>query len=188
MVSGVAVTSLSRTVRDLATTLPFGEALAIADAALRRGHARDRLAEAPSMTARVRRVLELGDGRSESILESMSRAVMIRARLPMPELQFVVRDSSGREVARSDFAWPEWRLVGEADGDVKYGGSLGGARSPAEAIRSEKHREESIRECAFGVVRWGWDLAMHPERLTARILGELQRRGDTGGHSLPARG
>ena len=40
--------------------------------------------------------------------------------LPRPELQVDIVNSAGWFVARVDFYWPEYGVVGEADGNDKY--------------------------------------------------------------------
>lgn len=53
----------------------------------------------------ARLVAALADGRSESVLESLSRAVMFEQGFPKPELQVRLVDSDG-EFGRGDFGWP----------------------------------------------------------------------------------
>lgn len=177
LIDGVPVTSLARTVSDLARTLPFGEALAAADFAVRSGT--DLRSELPvdQLPLRVRRVVHSASPLSESIGESMSRAVFIRAGVPPATLQFEVREPWGDLVGRCDFGWPTWNVVGEFDGDVKYAGTLAGSHDPTRAIIEEKRREERIRDCGFDVVRWGWATMREPSRLVARVVGALEVRG-----------
>jgi hypothetical protein len=53
-----------------------------------------------------------------------------------------------------DFLWAEQRVVGEADGRLKYDG-------PA-AVWSEKEREFDLSGTVLRVVRWGFDHALKP--------------------------
>ncbi|OLT12679.1 hypothetical protein BJF78_23880 [Pseudonocardia sp. CNS-139] len=167
-VDGLLVTSVARTVVDLARTVPFEPAVAVADAAL---HAvrtdpdatlllHIALAEALARTLRwrgrpnARRVLEFADARSDSVGESRSRVALQRAGLPQPTLQWQV---AGHLV---DFGWPALRTVGEFDGRMKYDKLLRPGQTPADAVYAEKLREDSIRAEGLAVVRWGWrDLA-----------------------------
>ena len=41
--------------------------------------------------------------------------------LPEPQLQFKVYDEVGNLIGITDFAWPEFGLLGEFDGKIKYG-------------------------------------------------------------------
>ncbi|MDO5735296.1 MAG: hypothetical protein Q4P15_02350 [Propionibacteriaceae bacterium] len=120
-------------------------------------------------TPRARRVADFGDARSESAAESLSRVQMARACLPPPELQYELFDANGVFVARTDFAWPELRLVGEVDGRTKYGSLLRPGQDPVDAIMAEKRREESIRQQGFWVVRWDWNLAWRTEDLASLL-------------------
>jgi len=78
-----AVTTPVRTVLDCARTLPFREALVIADSALRTGQVstQDLTSAAAALrgagSARVRRVVTNADPRAESALESLLRGVLL---------------------------------------------------------------------------------------------------------------
>ncbi|SEM39347.1 Protein of unknown function [Rhodococcus maanshanensis] len=65
----------------------------------------------------LRRVLDLVDGGAESPPETRTRLLIVRDGLPRPETQILVRDGSGRVVARSDLGWESWRVLVEYDGD-----------------------------------------------------------------------
>ena len=174
-IAGLPVTTLPRTVTDLARTSPFEWGLAAVDAALGRGLKRDFLHDElhrhPRLhgVKRARRVLALGDGRAESPAESLSRFHMMRAGIPAPELQFEIFDANGEFVARADFGWPEHGLVGEVDGRIKYRELLGPGQSAADVVMAEKRREQRIRACGYWVVRWGWREANDQASLTALL-------------------
>jgi hypothetical protein len=114
LVDGVPVTSVPRTLVDLGRSLSFEAALVPADAALFRGLATsdalavavDRAAHRPHNSA-ARRVVAFADGRAESPGETRSRVAIRRAGLPTPTLQYRVIGT------RTDFAWEEFRTVGE---------------------------------------------------------------------------
>jgi hypothetical protein len=91
---------------------------------------------------------------AESVGESRSRALMDRARVPKPVLQWVVPALPG--FGRCDFGWPERRTVGEFDGRIPYGRLLGPGQDPGEAVFAERRREDAIRDAGFCVVRWAW--------------------------------
>ncbi|RMB62003.1 type IV toxin-antitoxin system AbiEi family antitoxin domain-containing protein [Tessaracoccus antarcticus] len=179
---GLRVTTLARTVFDLARSLPFEWGVMACDDALRQGlnpavlhmaaRRHPRLRGAP----RARRVIAFGNPLSESAAESLSRVQIARAGLPAPELQFELFDSDGVFVSRSDFAWPELHLVGEVDGKAKYGSLLRPGQEPADAIMAEKRREESIRQQGFWVVRWDWETAWNEHELASLIRRAMQWR------------
>ena len=167
VVAGLPVTTPARTVVDVARTVPFEPAVAVADAALRAGLVTlEELAEALARAAHrpgapaARRVVAFADGRSESVGESRSRVAIARAGLPTPVPQWAVRDHRGRLVGRTDFGWPQLRTVGEFDGRVKYSTLLRPGQTAADALVAEKRREDALRAEDLAVVRWTWpDLA-----------------------------
>jgi hypothetical protein len=161
-VGGVAVTSLPRTLADLAATVPFEPAVAVLDAALQTGAvARPALEGAFERRPRrhgartAERALAFADPGSESVGESRSRVLLDRARLPRPVLQWEMPGS--RWIGRTDFGWPELRTVGEFDGKIKYGRLLRPGQEPGDVVFAEKVREDAIRDAGFRVVRWTWD-------------------------------
>ncbi|MQA15159.1 MAG: hypothetical protein GEV09_13600 [Pseudonocardiaceae bacterium] len=162
-VGGIAVTSVARTVVDLARSVPFEQAVVVADAALAGGLVdRATLDGAVRRAARWRgspaahRVVAFADGRSESVGESRSRVAVRRAGLPDPVPQWEVRAAGGRLVGRVDFGWPGLATVGEFDGRVKYGRLLRPGEQPGDAVFAEKLREDELRSLELGVVRWTW--------------------------------
>ncbi len=72
---------------------------------------------------------------------------MVEFGFPEPALQQVLR-VGGRFLARVDFFWKRWRIVGEFDGLGKY--------NDGETTVEEKRREDELRDHALEVVRWGW--------------------------------
>jgi hypothetical protein len=184
----IPVTSVARTVVDLARTLPFEAAVAVADAAL---HALitepERLAALQAALAdtlarstgwrgspAARRVLAFANARSGSVGESRSRVAIHRAGLPTPVLQWEVIGSAGQWIGMVDFGWPEQRTVGEFDGKEKYGRLLKPGQSPADAVYLEKRREDALRAETLSVVRWGWDALSDFGSTAARLWACLR--------------
>jgi hypothetical protein len=173
-VLGMPVTSLDRTVVDLARSSPFAHAVAAGDVAARQGMDLAAVAEQLDRAKRrrgaskARRVARIIDSRSESVGESVSRVRIIEQGLPLPELQVEFNGPDGF-LAVVDFLWPEYDLIGEFDGKVKYGRLLRPGEDPGDAVFREKQREDRLRDMGFIVVRWIWGDLMHPERLAARI-------------------
>lgn len=178
---GLEVTTLARTVVDLARVAPFSVGVVAADAALRgdpdgsyrplnRGELFDEIGPAGRRgTARARHVVEFADGRSGSPGESVSRSSMLLAGVPAPILQYEFSDRFGVIVV--DFWWPQFNLVGEFDGRVKYEDPryLAG-RTPQQALLDEKFREDRIRALGPRVTRWRRDVAIAPRRLRAHLV------------------
>lgn len=174
-----AVTSVARTVVDLARTTSFEAGVVVADAALRAGLVdREGLAASLRQAARwrgvatARRVVEFADGRSESVGESRSRVGIARAGLPPPQLQWEVRQA-GVLIARVDFGWPDVGAVGEFDGRVKYGRLLRPGQDPGEVVFAEKRREDRLRDHGLRVARWVWEDLRPFDNAEARIRRAL---------------
>jgi len=167
LVDGLPVTSVARTVVDLARSVPFESALATADAALaRRLVTRTELDRALARAKEwrgcplARSVVAFADGRAESVGESRSRLALAQAGLLPPVLQWEVRGADGRVVGRTDFGWPAHRVGGEFDGRTKYGRLLRPGQDPGDALFDEKLREDELRSEGVTIVRWTWsDLA-----------------------------
>jgi hypothetical protein len=189
------LTSVPRTVIDLARVLPFGEGVAVADSAL---HARlTSKAELAAVIAvcarwrglqRAREVAEFSDARSESVLESLSRAVFHQFGLPPPDLQVWVGDDD-EVIGRVDFLWRRYRTIGEADGALKY-------QTPARA-RTQLERDARLRAAGYEVVHFTWpEITRVPAQVVDAIrvafsrgalLGSPGRPGCPGCPRLPGR-
>ena len=170
---GIKVTSIARTVVELAMSLPFRDAVAAADWALQQGVARevllsllDELASGPAWK-RGARVIAFADPRSGSPDESKSRALMDELGFPIPDLQTEFTDAFGR-IGFVDFFWADIPLIGEFDGAVKLKDPVMlRGRTPLEAVRDEKRREDRLRATGPLVTRWGH------EDLTLDRLGTI---------------
>ena len=178
--NGVRVTSFERTAFDCLRFLPFDQALAVADSALR-----IRNADIPWLMHSVcgywpgylnaqhaRRVVHHANGLAENGGESMARAAMIELGYMLPELQAVVPNPLDGGTYRLDFLWrlADGRVVaGEYDGRGKYlNGHDGVLCEGDEALRGavDKMAKERLRESrltlAMGVMRFS------PKQLRSR--------------------
>ena len=173
---GVLLTSVPRTVIDLARTLPFGEGVAVADSALHAGlTSKSELAAVIADCARwrglqrAREVTAFSDARSESVLESLSRAVFYQAGLPPPDLQVWVGDDS-EVIGRADFLWRRYNTIGEADGAFKY-------QTPARA-RAQLERDARLRAAGYEVVHFTWaEITRVPAQVVEAIQLAFRRSG-----------
>lgn len=112
----------------------------------------------------------------QSVGESRSRFVFWRQGVPAPELQWPIANEHGEIVAVTDFAWPDYRLIGEFDGRVKYGRLLRAGETPADAVFREKQREDMIRDLTgWTVVRFAWDELYQPRAMAGRVLTRMRR-------------
>ena len=182
LVDGVPVTTVTRTVVDLARAEPFEAAVVTADAALRaRLTSREQLRECLSRMGAVpgvraaARVLDFADGLSESVGESRSRVLFHRLALPAPDLQVHVLGGDGAEIGRCDFGWEQHRTIGEFDGRIKYGRLLRPGQLPGDAVFEEKRREDALRDQRWEVARWTWDDLRRPPLVAARIRRAFAR-------------
>jgi hypothetical protein len=180
-IDGISVTSLNRTVLDLARTLPWEQAVAAGDRALALGLSRADLSEGlqrmrgwPGIAC-ARRTVGFLDVRSESAGESVSRVRIHEAGLPAPVPQLEIFDSSGRFVARVDFGWEEEKTIGEFDGKAKYGELLKPGQTARDAMLAEKRREDMLRDLGWQVVRWIWADLYRPGVIGDRVLRAFGR-------------
>ncbi|GAB3712782.1 hypothetical protein [Mariniluteicoccus flavus] len=175
---GMAVTSLLRTAVDLARALSPMDALAVVDRGLALGIDRDQALEEVARAARrphnarARAAFVHGDARAESPGESWSRWRMIELGIPLPNLQVRLFDDAGQEIARPDFLWERQKLVGEFDGEVKYGRLLKPGQDLADVIRAEKDREERIRRRGYWMVRWA-TRDLHPAERFRQLMADV---------------
>ncbi|HYN57249.1 MAG TPA: DUF559 domain-containing protein [Motilibacterales bacterium] len=193
--SGLLVTTPARTAVDVASLGGVPEALITLDSAarlelrsqvgerrLRDAYgssqmleaARASLLEATKHAAtlptrrRLADVVPVADPRRESANESLSYGHFLLAGLPLPELQVRIPTPEGD--AFPDFLWADARVIGEADGAVKY-------TSPEVLVR-EKRRQEALEQMGFLVVRWMYsDIRQRPSSVIARIVSALAARG-----------
>lgn len=179
--AGVRVTTLAKTVVDVAAEAPFADALITVDAALRRGLPLDNLLttlnDAPPIHRgrQALRAIEAGDPYSESWLESLSRGRMIERGLDLPLSNVVLR--SGHRWARVDHLLLELGVVGEADGVGKYGRPGG----PLAVVVRERGRQAWIEDLGLEVARWGTpEVAGNGAGMQQRIDRAVARQSATG--------
>ena len=173
---GLPVTTPGRTVIDIARTSPFMDGVVVADSALHERYTsktdlRRVLANCAQWrgTAVAKTVVDFATELAESPLESCARLVFHERCLPPPELQAHIFGRSGTLIARVDFMWPEYRVIAEADGLLKYD-------SGQTAIK-ELARDRLLREAGYEVVHFTWkELFTEPERVIARIREAFARQ------------
>lgn len=148
-------TTAGRTVTDCARVLPFDEALAVADSALRHGRvSRGRLLQLaelvpPRYRPRCRRVASHADGRAANPFESVLRALAIEAGLPTVPQVVVV---AGGHRMRPDLVDAGRRLVLEAD-SFEFHGSRA-------ALLRDCERYNQLTLHGWTVLRFGWEHVM----------------------------
>lgn len=168
---GIPVTTIARTVVDLARSRGIRDGLVAADAALHEcvvtpAELRDVVARQrgwPGVRT-ARWVVEFADGRAESPLESLARLCFAEHDLPAPEPQAWIATSGG--LYRVDFVWAAERVVVETDGLLKYRNTS--------AIVEEKRRQVYLERAGYDVVRLMWDDVVNdPAGAAARVRTAL---------------
>jgi Protein of unknown function (DUF559) len=172
------VTTVSRTVADLARTLPFLDAVVVADSALQQEKTtkpelenvlRQCAAGWPGVR-QARRVIDFADERAESPLESAARVVFAKADPPLdpPELQVTIHGAEF--AARVDFLWRAAKVIAEADGLVKY--------NDRKDLLAERERDHQLRAAGYTVVHFTWqELFQTPAVVLDRVRGALAAVG-----------
>lgn len=150
------------TVADCAFTRPLREAVVIADSALRTGQVS--VEELERVTAslahhpqgrRLRRVMDLVDPASGSVLESLCRLLLVEHGM-WPESQVTLADPRGRAIGRVDFLFRDQRLVVECDGRRWH--------DPEDARGRDRTRDNELERAAWRLVRVTWyDVVHRPE-------------------------
>jgi hypothetical protein len=189
-VGGVPVLTPARTVVDVARHWPLATSVPAIDAALQRGLATEAEIEQVLLfcwnwpgIGRAQRAVRLSDGRAESPLESISRLVLDRLGLPVPDLQPLILDQFGRPLGRLDFYWEKYGIAGEADGHMKYDGPNGPA-----ILAAEKERQEQLEDASMIFVRWGWEQATRRQLLLReRVMAAFARGAARDRSGIPRR-
>lgn len=178
---GIRLTSMERTVVDVARQFGFVTGVMCADAALAEGGSRTVLADLVARGAGrpgnkvARAVAAFADGTVESAGESLMRAQLELHGCPRPILQYVVLTEDGRFVARCDFGWPEYGLVGEYDGREKYGALVRPGQTVSEVVMAEKAREARIRDQGLEIIRFTADDLRRPSMAAGRLRRAMFR-------------
>ena len=124
----------------------------------------------------LRLVIERCDGRAESVGETLGRELFRKHRVPMPVPQFEVFHPSGRLAGRTDWAWPERKLLGEFDGKEKYLRYLKPGETVTDAVLREKKREDLLRELTgWSFIRLTWGDLFNGEKTAERVLAAMTR-------------
>lgn len=174
-VAGLRVTSLLRTVGDLACSMDLGEATCLLDEVLHGGRltAGDLELLGPRLRghrgARTwQRAVGLADARSESPLETRIRLACVTAGVPPDVLQHPVRDRHGMLLGRADLAWVRRRtLVVECDGAAYH--------SHLQALLHDRRRQNDLVSAECEVLRFTWQDSLHPAYVGSAVRAALAR-------------
>lgn len=152
---GLPVTSIVRTLDDLARRLPLAEAVGIADVALHR-----QLVTLGELSPRLRKYC---DPAAESVMESQLRMALVLAGLPRPKSQVDLHDAEGGWLARVDFLYPQARLVLEYDGG-----------NHRERLVDDDRRQNAIVAAGYSILRFtAPDVLGAPHAVAAQVRAAL---------------
>lgn len=163
------VTRPVRTVIDCARALPFDEALAVADSALRSGeverHTLLRAAERSPRTgrSRVMRVVEAADPRAANPFESVMRAIALQVPGLAVEPQGAVPG-----VGWVDLLDAGQKIVAEAESFEFHGTKAG--------LRRDVRRYTELTRRGFVVVRFLWEDVMFDAPYVEQVLRDVVSR------------
>src|SRR3984885_5497698 len=150
-----------------ARTLPFVDAVVVADSALHAERAAkpelrqilDSCVSWPGVR-QARRVVSFADERAGSALESAARVVFDESGLDPPELQVTIHLRAHAFLV--DFFWRAHRVIVEADGLAKYAAD--------KDLIAQFQRDRLLRDAGYKVVHFTWrELFKTPELVIARI-------------------
>ncbi len=178
--AGLSLTPPAETILRAAARSPFGSGLGILDAALKNQSSPVSMPGLDELLAcegqlpwrggrpALKAMLTLATPLSGSIAESLSRAVMYEHGFAMPLLQepLALRDGTA---ARPDFLWTDEGIIGEFDGNIKYGRLLAEGQTAEDALIREREREVRLLELGYSMTRWKWDSVVVPSRLVAQL-------------------
>jgi very-short-patch-repair endonuclease len=164
--TGFPITTLDRTVADMAHLLSLDDLVCLVDSALHvHWHPTD-------PKPKLRAALTLADGRSESTFETLIRLLLVRAGIPPEALQFRVFDAEGREIARVDMAWPSLKLALEADGREHH--------DLPKALYRDRVRGNDLAHEGWITLRFTWaDLQRDPQAIVKIVEKVLIRLSAT---------
>jgi very-short-patch-repair endonuclease len=150
------------------------EAVVIADMALQAGlvehdrfqsWARDRV-QGPG-AAKVRRVAEHAEPKSESPMETRLRMLLVLAGLPRPVAQVSVQDARGRFLGRPDLYYPDHRLGIEYDGAIHR-----------DSLAADNRRQNRLLNDGISLLRFtAADVLHNQAAVVAQVRAQLSSSG-----------
>ena len=170
-VRGFRTTTIEQALFDLTRCLRLPDTVAAIDQALHRkltsagelALAATENAGRPGCAA-FKRALELSDAAAESPMESRLRVLLARARLPRPESQVDLFDSTGGFLGRVDLYYRSAKLAVEYDGDVH--------RSQ---LVKDTRRQNLLLGAGYRLLRFtASDLRDHPATVVGQVRTALR--------------
>ena len=170
ILNGMPVTSVRRTLLDLACRGPRLTVVAAADAARNRQLLTGEELSASAWHLTGRRGGRLGaarlrevDGAAQSALETAVRLLLLDAGLPRPALQHAVAEH-GRVLASADLAYPAAKVWIECDGWSAHGGR--------EAFQQDRWRQNVLTSRGWTILRFtAHDVLQRPVYVVSAVRG-----------------
>lgn len=183
-VPGFTSTAVSKTVLDCVKTMPFKNAVVLADAALHNSlltvaELTEALEQSSSRgSARVKRVLSAVSHLSESAGESLTRILLDELGVRYEEqVEFAVAGCR----FRVDFFLPDYGIIVEFDGKTKYLDF----QPTNEVLIQERNREKGLTNLGFRFYRVGFDDVSGSgdsfKQGLLRLIGMVSRARESGG-------
>ncbi len=174
-VDGVPVTTVAQTIVDCARTQSRETAVVMADSALHLklttvAELREAAARVANLkgASRARSVVELADGRAESVGETRARLICLDAGIGVTP-QVEVRDDDGLVITRLDLKVDGYCLGLAFDGRGKYHEYLKPGELPDQKYWEEKLQAELVEDRGWVRVNVYWNMLDHPELVVGRI-------------------
>lgn len=169
-VRGLAATSRTRTVADMARHNRVVEGVVVLDMAIRA-----RLVTIPELQTWIRehlrhrgigrltQAIDLIEPASESPMESRLRALLVIAGLPKPDVQRPVYDADGAFLGRPDLLYPGRQLIIEYDGATHR-----------ESLAADNARQNRLIEAGYRVLRFtAGDVLHRPATVVEQVRRTL---------------
>jgi predicted transcriptional regulator of viral defense system len=177
-VNGLRVTSIARTLVDVARTSDFEQGVVAADSALRLLQRPctdlrpliDRYGQWPG-GRRLAAMFNFADGRADNLAESRTRALLHTALLPPMTPQVFIYDEDFVLVGIADLAAIGCGTLVEFDGRAKYG--IDGQDVRVQLI-AEKMRSDRMGDLGYEIARPMWE-DLSTRRLRRRVQPALDR-------------
>lgn len=178
---GIRTTAPLDTWCDLATMLNLDELIAMGDGLVRRERPLARMAELETAVAartgmpgsrRLREALTWVRPRTDSARETALRLLLLRAGLPEPEINGVIRNRYGAVIAHGDLVYRPQRTIVEYDGAHH--------RTDARQYRIDVARLDALMEEGWRIIRVDTQLLATRATLIAKVTNALTRHGAHG--------
>ena len=178
VIAGLRVTHPIDTWCALSSILSVDELVAIGDHLVRRQKPEATMAQLAAAVSRyagrhgskrLREAFELVRPMTDSVRETQVRVILVRAELPEPAINIMVRDREGRRIKLGDMVYESYRVLVEYDGE----------QHRTDAAQYDKDAEDLERAASAGwlQIRVRKGHLRHPAVIAERVRHALRSRG-----------